>query len=583
MILRTARSAALLVTLLTTAFAAWGNDIYVSAARGSDKNSGASPSEPLATIAAASKRATPGDNVYLVAGQYNEPIIPVRSGTKDHPITYQSYGGRAVISNVNVGILVSSQAYLTFNGISVNGTNPPPNATVNSWVAIQNSSNIIVRNGTFKYANGWGGIDISGRYIPDGRFWANYAAAAVEGTSSYVRIEDNTLDYVGDYSKPSGNVIQVEYGRVQHILIQRNTITHGGHNLVEFDSDYGVLQDNILNNSYHDTVGGDTGYRSLEVQGSYNIVQRNFMAHARLGGGGYVAPIASVRGNQNIVRQNVMFDGIRSGIVTWCGDSASTVTTARIYNNTFDQIGGEGWSVWVYTGCDTMGNFVFANNLVANSRANPGTLPGVRSAGGAIMDADLVFVPVTPGSSRQPGPTVQSIVKGNVFAPKTPEPAYVMLMDADGRIPLSVAATRYPELFVKNQEARPRFVGANPSAAADFQLAPGSPGRGTGVFLTQAVGSGTSNVLRVQDSLYFSDGNGVVPGDMIQLQGTTGTAQILSIDRKSNTLTLGSPVTFRDGQGVALPYSASAPDVGVDLASPAAVRPMPPSNVSIGH
>ena len=132
------------------------------------------------------------------------------------------------------------------------------------------------------------------------------------------------------------------------------------------------------------------------------------------------------------------------------------------------------------------------------------------------MDADLVFVPVTPGSSRQPGPTVQSIVKGNLFAPKTPEPAYVMLMDADGRIPLSVAATRYPDLFLKNQEARPRFVGANPSVAADFQLSSGSPGRGTGVFLTQAVGAGNSNLLRVQDSLYFSDGNGIVPGDMVE-------------------------------------------------------------------
>jgi len=578
MTLRSGPSAVLFVTSLMALSAAHGKDIYVAASGGNNQNSGASPSAPLATIAAASALAGPGDNVNLIAGQYNEAIVPVNSGTQGRPITYQSYGGQAVISKVNVGILVSSRAYLTFNGIGVNGTSPAPNATVNTFVAIQNSSNIVVRNGTFKFANGWAGIDVSGRYVPDGRYWQNYTSAAVDGTSSYITIEDNVVDNVGLYQKPSGNVIQVQYGTVQHVLVQRNTVTHGGHNLVEFDSDYGVLQDNVLNNFYGDLVGGDTGYRIMEVQGSYNVVQRNFMAHARMGGGGYVPPVAAVRGNQNIIRLNVMFDSIRSGIVTWCASSASTVTNGRIYNNTLDQLGGEGWSMWAYAGCDTLGGFVFANNLVANSRVNPGQVSSV-----TVWDADLVFVPVTPGSSQQPGATLQSLVKGNQFAPRTPGPAYVMLMGADGRIPLSAAAGKYTNLFVKNQEARAQFVGASLSAAADFQLSPGSPGHGTGVFLTQAVGAGTSNLLPVQYSLYFSDGNGVMLGDMIQLQGGTATAQIVSIDRKSNTLTLSSPVTFTNGQGIALPYSGSAPDVGAGQVSPAGIRPMPPGNVQLTH
>ena len=578
MTLRSGPSAVLFVALLMALSAAHGKDIYVAASGGNDQNSGAAPSAPLATIAAASARATPGDNVNLMAGQYNEAIVPVNSGTLGRPITYQSYGGQAVISKVNVGILVSSQAYITFNGINVNGTSPAPNATVNCFVAIQNSNNIIVRNGAFKFANGWAGIDVSGRYVPDGRYWENYTSAAVDGTSSYITIEDNVIDNVGTYTKPSGNVIQVKYGTVQHVLVQRNTLTHGGHNLVEFDSDYGVLQDNFLNNFYGDTIGGDTGYRSLEVQGSYNVVQRNFMEHARMGGSGYVPPVASVRGNQNIVRLNVFFDSIRAGIISWCGSGAPTVTNGRIYNNTFDQLGGEGFSMWVYAGCETMGGFVFANNVVANSRANPGQVSSVM-----VWDADLVFVPVTTGSTQQPGPTLQSLAKGNQFAPRTPGPAYVLLMGADGRIPLSAAAGKYSNLFVKNQEARPQFVGASLSAAADFQLAAGSPGHGTGVFLTQAVGAGTSNLVPVQDSLYFSDGNGVMPGDMIQLQGGTATAQVVSIDRKSNTLTLSSPVTFTNGQGIALPYSGSAPDVGAGQVSPAGIRPMPPANVQLTH
>ncbi len=110
-------------------------------------------------------------------------------------------------------------------------------------------------------------------------------SSMVQGATSYITIEDNVLDSVGNYAAVYGDVIQVGAG-TQHILIQRNTITHGGHDLVEFDSDYGVLQSNTLNNSFADMVGGDTGYRSIEVQGSFNVIQGNFMEHARPAVGG---------------------------------------------------------------------------------------------------------------------------------------------------------------------------------------------------------------------------------------------------------------------------------------------------------
>src|SRR5262249_39194730 len=126
----------------------------------------------------------------------------------------------------------------------------------------------------------------------------------------------------------------------------------------------------------------------------------------------------------------------------------------------------------------------------------------------------LVLIPLAGGSSA----TGQSIVKGNLFAPAAGGPAHV-ITGRDGRIPLRTAASKYPQSFIANTEARPTLISAKPAVAADFQLAPGSPGRGAGVFLTNAVGSGTSNHLPVRDSLYFSDGNGLVPGDMIQLQG----------------------------------------------------------------
>ena len=47
------------------------------------------------------------------------------------------------------------------------------------------------------------------------------------------------------------------------------------------------------------------------MRGSYNVVQNNFMAHARVGGDGRYGPLASIRGKQNIVRWNVFFDAIK--------------------------------------------------------------------------------------------------------------------------------------------------------------------------------------------------------------------------------------------------------------------------------
>jgi hypothetical protein len=85
------------------------------------------------------------------------------------------------------------------------------------------------------------------------------------------------------------------------------------------------------------------------------------------------------------------------------------------------------------------------------------------------------------------------------------------------------------------------------------------------VLLTQAAGSGTSNTLTVADASYFYDGFGISgeQGDWIRLGGTSQTAQIVSINYSTNTLTLDRPVTFADAQGVSLNYNGMAPDLGI--------------------
>jgi hypothetical protein len=66
----------------------------------------------------------------------------------------------------------------------------------------------------------------------------------------------------------------------------------------------------------------------------------------------------------------------------------------------------------------------------------------------------------------------------------------------------------------------------------------------------------------VDDARIFVDGFGIADGDLIQLEGQTQTARITSINYSTRVLTLDRSLTWTNGQGVSVPYSGSAPDMG---------------------
>lgn len=117
----------------------------------------------------------------------------------------------------------------------------------------------------------------------------------------------------------------------------------------------------------------------------------------------------------------------------------------------------------------------------------------------------------------------------------------------------------------------PLWVRTNTSTAGlsipNLQLQPGSPAIQSGDWLTTITsgsGSGSGTNLTVADAGYFYDGWGIPGevGDEIQLQGQTTTARITAVDYTTQTITLNSSMTWTNGQGVALIYNGSAPDVG---------------------
>lgn len=96
----------------------------------------------------------------------------------------------------------------------------------------------------------------------------------------------------------------------------------------------------------------------------------------------------------------------------------------------------------------------------------------------------------------------------------------------------------------------------------DLHLQAGSPAINAGGFLTTTVNASSGTVMVVVDASYFTDGFGIIEGDLIQLQGQTARARIVNVDYTLNTITLDTTLTWEAGLGLTLTYEGVAPDIG---------------------
>ena len=182
--------------LSLTTYDASSRDIFVSTT-GNDANSGDSSSTALKTLQKAAAEASTGDVVRILPGTYHEPIRPTRSGLPGKPITYKREGSSAVVlthsstGGLAAGLHVEGVSHIVFDGINVDGVQPGPNAKVERFAWIREATNIVVRNCNMKYANAYSGF-------------------LVDGQSSYITLEDCTIDWNGLYD--SGDAENSDWG-----------------------------------------------------------------------------------------------------------------------------------------------------------------------------------------------------------------------------------------------------------------------------------------------------------------------------------------------------------------------------------
>jgi hypothetical protein len=465
------------------------------------------------TLAGAAAAAGPGDTVLIREGTYEERLVPGSSGTEGNYVTYRNYGEEQVVLTGSfdpAAIHLDGVDYVAIEGLTVDEAR---------WLEAENAHHVILRGNSFLRTPA-SGTTGNVRFI----------------SSHYNRILDNVI------SDGNDNLLLIDS---EHNLVEGNRITEGRHSVWGIRcGDYNVIRGNVFSNTQQKIgevydCGEDTSAVPNSFQSTtHNLVENNVFADASSyystsGGNGI-----QYAGQDGIIRRNVFYAcNVGLGMQIY-SDEAEYNERNRVYHNVFfeNECGG----ISVRGGCV---DNVFKNNILAG---NMGWSEDCSGDG--------------PAQLLYRGPLEGFAFIGNDFFHDAAGED-VILEEFGSGAALADFESAYPDVFMDNLEILPMFVDG---AGRDFSLQSGSGLVDAAVFLTTAAGSSTGTVMAVADARWFYDGFGIPGerGDEIQLEGGTERAVVTAVDYGAGTLTLDRDLTWTDGQGVALVYTGSAPDVG---------------------
>lgn len=492
----------LLLTFLASTSVCRAATYYISQASGNDSAAGTSPASAWATIGKANNTLSAGDTVFVAGGTYNEAIAPGRSGSAGSPITYAG-------DSENMPVIRQAML-LNDDYIRVIGFEITHNSTVfNHGITLYSTDHCEILNNNIHHTYG--------QAIRNNSYY---------GGSNYNIIRGNTMSYIGC---PTGVVGSCTGANAINLLGNYNLIEYNEifHTLdfVDTNGGYNIIRNNYLhdyrNTDFPDGSGDaahvDT-WQPFGVVGDLsdrNIFEYNWAAD-NLEANSHLNQVRDENGSgekEFIIRGNV---GTRFGsyIAQFGG-----IDYVRLYNNTYADFfhiypdSQKGWSALAFnpenTDNESLNNFVFNNIFYRTNRPSATRIIGFVGASQALVQNNAC-----EQSGSDPG---CSVITGINFSNYGADVFY-------------------------------------PSAS--------SACRGAGKAMAQvnsATGSGTS--FTVDDAGFFTDGFGIVGGDKIAI-GASGPVTITSINYNTNTITLGSSVSWNTGDPVRLAYQSAAPDIG---------------------
>lgn len=451
------------------------------------------------------------DTVLFASGEtWAETLVPV-SGLIGQEVVYGSYGNGAKPSIRN--FLAENKSYVYVKNIKLETT------TSGYAVTIDSSNYITIIN-----------CDL---YVAAGSF--AYRVLIIDNNSTYNKIIDCYIQHknVGI----ENDCIGIRFNST-HNLLQGNTIkdaTHTGVNVQgttdafpSYENKYNIIRNNTI-------ICLNSRPLSVNTVSNYTLIENNIFAggkNAPNSSGGQTVKIVT---SNNIFRNNIIsdnVDGIEGALSTYVyayGSYPPNIANNNCFYQNVIHGGGIGFGNWDYVdGCRVENNYI-KNNIVYSDSQDYQI--NIRDHAG--IDTNFYFNNLLWEAVATDIIYFEAVV-GSVVS----------------------IETAYPLYFKKNIQQFP-ILNADYKPSKNFQ------GIDQGDFLTNATNSGSNDtIIEVDNSGYFTDGWGLINGDIIQLEGQLQTVRIMDINEDSNKITISDPLSWEIGVGVSLPYSGRAPDIG---------------------
>jgi hypothetical protein len=491
-------------------------DFFIDARIGSDSNPG-SKNAPWQTIAKANSSLQRGDTVYIRAGNYEETIRPVNSGRQGNYITYTAYNGESVTigGNITYGADLSDRSFIKIDGLQFTDT-------LKYWIQFwSDGSYNIVQNCTFEATGssmGWAGLMIGER--------ADYNQIINNSFSSVCKPDD-----LVDIYSASNNLIEDNYfGNAAHTALSVQ--------VKGLPAEFNIIRNNTFQNGFHTNLAVYMGPIFTLVEGNLvydagGLCDDDGCPQNRCGTDRDRSAIRSthsgiqVAADYSIIRNNVLVNNGRFAMESW--DTNRRAIGNHVYSNTFSG-NYHGWST------ESGSDYGFSDNIVVNNIFSNNIEYNMKFSY-AVTDATNRFL--------------KNRFHGNATV------RYKYRTDVDN------IQEQYSREWSQNELLMNDVPGFIDVEKRDFKLRGDSVLIDKGNFLTQITSpSGSGSAFNVEDSRYFSDGFGVIQGDKLQIEGQSTVVKIKSINYSTHQIVLDRTVSWNKGDGISLPYSGNAPDIG---------------------